>query len=282
MKADPLDVVKKILSPLASLKVTVALLAMTMVVIFTGTAAQKELGIWDVQHRIFHTWLAWIDLKYFFPLSTWGWTKVKGSFPAPGGYTLIVALLVNLLAAHTVRFKLNLKRSGIFLIHIGLIMLLVGELLTSVLPRKRRCPLVEGQSGTWAHDIRSVELAVVDTTSAGEEKHVVIPEGKLEAGGTIENPRPAVRHPRRSLPPEPPTILGPQQAETMENAPGHRRAGVRASARRAKPEVNGTEGETIDVPSAFVTPLVNGNPAGTFLLSVPVWEGEFLKKLTSR
>ena len=271
-----MDVLKKILSPLASLKVTVALLAMTMVVIFTGTAAQKELGIWDVQHRIFHTWLAWIDLKYFFPLSEWGWTKVKGSFPAPGGYTLIVALLVNLVAAHTVRFKLNLKRAGIFLIHIGLIMLLVGELVTSVLAQEAQMPLVEGQSGTWAHDIRAVELAVVDTTG-GEEKHVVIPEGKLKAGDTIENPALpfAIRvdrfHPNTD-------VLGPQQAETKENALATVGAGVGIGA-RAKPVVSGTEGQNIDVASAFVTPLVNGNAAGTFLVSVPVWDGDFLKKL---
>lgn len=272
-----MDVLKKILSPLASLKLTVALLAMTMIVIFTGTAAQKELGIWDVQHRIFHTWIAFIDLKYFFPLSAWGWENVRGRFPAPGGYTLIVALLANLLAAHTVRFKLNLKRSGIFLIHIGLIMLLVGELVTSTMAKEAQMPLVEGQSANWVHDIRAVELAIVDTTSPGEDRHVVIPESKLKAGGTIENPALpfAIRvdrfHPNTE-------IFGPQQAESKEYALATAGAGVGIGA-KAKPVVSGTEGQNIDIASAFVTPLVNGNPAGTFLVSAPVWRGALLSKL---
>ena len=48
-------------------------------------------------------------------------------FPFPGGLLLGILLLTNLLAAHLVRFKLAWRRSGILLIHGGLIVLMVSQ-----------------------------------------------------------------------------------------------------------------------------------------------------------
>ena len=50
--------------------------------------------------------------------------------PFPGGYTIGWLMFINLLAAHAIRFKLTWKRSGIFLLHAGVIVLLAGEFLT--------------------------------------------------------------------------------------------------------------------------------------------------------
>ena len=50
----------------------------------------------------------------------------------PGGYTIGGLLLLNLVAAHVYRFKFEWKKSGILLTHLGLIVLLVGELLTGL------------------------------------------------------------------------------------------------------------------------------------------------------
>ena len=127
-----------------------------MVLVFVGTSAQKEMGIWDVQHRYFHSLWCWVPVKYFFPLSDWSWDHVKGHFPFPGGYTLIAALLVNLLAAHSVRFKFTWKRSGVLLIHSGLILLLLGEFATSKLAVESQMPIEEGNSSNWTQDIRAV------------------------------------------------------------------------------------------------------------------------------
>ena len=59
--------------------------------------------------------------QIFFSLpKTW---EVPGSFPFPGGYTIGTALLVNLLAAHAVRFKLAWRRTGILMIHSGIVVM---------------------------------------------------------------------------------------------------------------------------------------------------------------
>src|SRR5665213_1790675 len=123
---------KKILKPVASLYLTVALLVMAMVLIYAGTTVQKTMGIQDVQKQFFHSWISWIPLDPALrPFAPAGETVIPGGFPFVGGYTLIALLLINLLAAHSVRFKINWKRSGIIAIHLGLIIMLSGELLTS-------------------------------------------------------------------------------------------------------------------------------------------------------
>ena len=140
------ETLKKLLKPLASLRLTVVLLLLSMLLVYAGTSAQKETGIWEVQHWYFHCLVCFIPLKYLLPLSDWWWQhaadihfrlpqalggSVVNGVPFLGGYVVIALLLANLLAAHSVRFKFTWKRSGILLIHFGLILLLVGEILTS-------------------------------------------------------------------------------------------------------------------------------------------------------
>ena len=68
--------------------------------------------------------MVWIPFQYvakfgitffhFDPETQW-----RGSFPFFGGWALGTAMLINLLAAHLVRFRMTWKRSGIFIIHAG-------------------------------------------------------------------------------------------------------------------------------------------------------------------
>src|SRR6188768_4150628 len=93
--------VRRILAPLASLKLTVVLLALAMLLIYAGTWAQIDAGIWQVQKTYFHSLLTWVPFQIFLPRA---W-NVPGGFPMPGGYLIGVLLLANLLVAHILRFK---------------------------------------------------------------------------------------------------------------------------------------------------------------------------------
>src|SRR5258708_4262411 len=116
-------VVKQFRDFFVSLKLTVVLLALSIVLIFWATWAQVELGIWGVQEKFFHA---------LFVLE-----KIPGTaIPVPvfpGGYFLGGLLLINLVAAHIYRFRLEWKKAGIQLTHLGLILLLLGELFTSLM-----------------------------------------------------------------------------------------------------------------------------------------------------
>ena len=96
------------LRPVASLRLTVALFAMSLVLVFAGTLAQIDHGIWTDVARYFRWFYVWIPFQIFYPRSI----TVPGGFPFLGGYVLGGALLVNLLAAHAVRLKLTWKRLG--------------------------------------------------------------------------------------------------------------------------------------------------------------------------
>src|SRR5437870_2176303 len=60
---------RALLMPLASLKLTVALFAMAIFIVFTGTLAQVEKDIWEAISTYFRTPVAWIDFQIFFPPS---------------------------------------------------------------------------------------------------------------------------------------------------------------------------------------------------------------------
>jgi hypothetical protein len=112
-----------ILKPLASLRLTVVLFAMSVFIVFAGTLAQVDKGIWTVVHEYFRCYLTWIDFQLFFPRS---W-NVPGGFPFPGGWLIGALLLVNVVAAHAVRFKIQSHGPRLLL---GLLVIAAGVFLS--------------------------------------------------------------------------------------------------------------------------------------------------------
>jgi hypothetical protein len=162
-----------------SLKLTVWLLALSIILIFWATLAQVKLGIWGVQEKFFHT---------LFVLETIPGTAIP--VPVfPGGYFLGGLLLINLVAAHIYRFKLEWKKTGVQLTHLGLILLLVGEFITSLKQVESNMRLEEGGTMHYSESYRNNELAILDTTNPEFNEVVAIPEAVLSDGGSIQHPK---------------------------------------------------------------------------------------------
>lgn len=184
------DSIKKALKPLASLRLTVILLAMSMFLILAGTLAQVDSDIEVVKRHLFHAWWTWIPFGLFYHRTPSGGYVVPGGIPFVGGYTLIAALLINLLTAHLVRFKLAWKRAGIIMIHLGLIMLLVSECLTANYAHEGTMTLSTNMALNYVQDIQRSELAIEDSSPADHDNVTVIPASMLEQPGTtIHDPR---------------------------------------------------------------------------------------------
>src|SRR5260221_587829 len=163
----------------ASLKLTVALLGLSIILIFWATLAQVHLGIWGVQEKFFHA---------FFVLETILGTTIP--VPVfPGGYFIGGLLLINLVAAHAYRFKLEGRKTGILLTHLGLILLLLGELFTSLMQVESNLRLDEGETRHYSESYRVNELAILDTTNPDFNEVVAIPEAVLSDGGVIQHPK---------------------------------------------------------------------------------------------
>jgi hypothetical protein len=162
-----------------SLKLTVTLLALGIILIFWATLAQADLGVWGVQQKFFHS---------FFVLE-----KIPGTeIPAPvfpGGYFIGGLLLINLFSAHAYRFKYSAKKTGIWLTHIGLMLLLVGELLSGLWQKDYQISFREGENRNYTESLRDNELAITDVTDPQTDDVVAIPEEVLARGETIQHPK---------------------------------------------------------------------------------------------
>jgi hypothetical protein len=169
---------KSPLRVLSSLRLTVVCLGLGMLLVFLGTLAQVHLGIHAVQAHYFQSLLVY-----------WSPAGANWKIPIlPGGYLLGTVLLVNLLAAHAVRFQLSKKKLGIILLHSGVILLLIGQLLTGLYARETQMRMDEGQTLGYSEAPREVELAVIDSTDPSFDQVVAIPEEVLAHQGLIQNP----------------------------------------------------------------------------------------------
>ncbi|MGC3970207.1 MAG: cytochrome c biogenesis protein CcsA [Pirellulales bacterium] len=145
------ETVRKLLRPVASLKLTVWLFAMSIFLVFAGTLAQKEVDVWDVINNWFRVderklfpatpphfdvreFFVRIPLQYFFIDLLWPSFLLGDKIPEtnlaiwfPRGWVLGALMCVNLLAAHTVRFTIQARGRRLWG---GLAILLVGGYVT--------------------------------------------------------------------------------------------------------------------------------------------------------
>jgi len=168
---------KQLRTLLVSLRLTVVLLAMSIVLVFWATLDQVHLGVWGVQQKFFHA---------FVVIEKVGDLQVP---VYPGGYTIGGLLLINLLCAHAYRFKLGWRKSGIWITHAGVILLLVGELVSGLVQREFQMRLDEGETKNYSESSRQSELAIIDTTDPNFDDVVAIPESLLAHGTPVQNPK---------------------------------------------------------------------------------------------
>ncbi|MFA6960570.1 MAG: cytochrome c biogenesis protein ResB [Opitutaceae bacterium] len=186
-----------------SLKLTVVLLLLSIVLVFCATLNQVHLGVWGVQAKWFRSFFVWQDVNGFkLPIF-------------PGGFTLGALLLANLIVSHVYRFKLSWKKAGITITHAGLILLLIGEFVTAIYQQEFQMRLDEGQTGNYSESPRFVELAITDVTGPDFDQVVAIPYDHLKSDEVIQ--RPELPFTVKPLSYQPNTVL--QMKTQTPNAP---------------------------------------------------------------
>jgi len=323
-------VIKSILSSLASLRLTVVLFAMSMFLVLAGTVAQIDKSIWRVTGEYFRCFIAWIDLAVFFPRA---WS-VPGGLYFPGGWLIGSVLVLNLLAAHAVRFKVRAsglrlgvglvvlaagsvliwmvfrgvfaqevaategdafwrvlrrlalgggvaivllagclllfrKRAGIVMIHGGVLMLLVSELVTGLFAVEGQMTINQGETVNFVTHTRSVELAFIDRSDSRFDQVVVVPKALVTQPGLVQ---------RDELPFDIEVLKYMRNCELRSasaiggaaNNPATAGSGLLAVAVE-QPEASGTDAsQRVDVPAAYVKLTKKGGaePLGTYLVTV--------------
>ena len=239
-----------------SLKLTVALLLFGMVLIFAATIDQVNLGIWAVQEKYFHSFVVYVPLG-------------RAVIPVfPGGYTLGGFLLLNLIAAHVYRFAFTWRKLGIQLSHAGLILLLVGELISGLWQRDYHMRLNEGETKNYAESYRDNELVLIDGSNAAYDEVVAIPERLLAKKHSIQHPKLPFRLVTKTYYPN--SLLQARKATAGADStrnPADAGFGERVVAVPQPVTYRPNESNT---PTAFVEILGPKGPVGTYLVSTQI------------
>ncbi|MBI3410388.1 MAG: cytochrome c biogenesis protein ResB [Planctomycetes bacterium] len=258
---------------LASLRLTVALFALAIVLVFYGTWAQVDSGIWTVMSKYFRSYFVMIPLHVVLLRTI---DPVPVGIPFPGGWLLGGLLLANLIAAHLTRFRVSWKRSGILILHGGLILLMIGELVTGLYAVEGNLTFVLGQTVNYIDHPLYPELAIMDESDPKVERGVVVPVHYLDPDRPIAN--------NELLPFDVETnqyMANSRMLKEMDPAGNPATAGVGLRRRvRDVPEGSGTDSDQkIDTPSAYITlkEKGTGRNLGTYLVSYLIQEPQWIE-----
>jgi hypothetical protein len=227
----------RVINFFTSLRLTVVCLCLGLALVFFGTLAQVDLGLYKAQNDFFRSFFVY-----------WGPGGGNWKIPVfPGGYLVGSLLLLNLVAAHIKRFTLDKNKIGIFMVHAGLILLLLGQLLTDMLSVESVLHLRVGEARNYSEELRRFELAVIETSNPDRDNVVAVPEKLLTSQQIIRDAKLpfGIQVKRYYANSE----VAANQQPLFEPSPATRGSGI-GLAIKGKPKVTSTDFQ--DVPTAVV------------------------------
>jgi hypothetical protein len=234
-----------------SLKLTIVLLALLMGLVVACTLAQVEMGTQGAVKAYMRSFIVWRHFSGLpFPLPMF-----------PGGALVGLLLTFNLIAK-TLDIKLSWQKSGMWLVHAGLVVLFAGEFVAGMMQVDTNMSIEVGQTVNYVQSYKNAELAVIDVTDPIWDEVYSLPDTLLAKGGAIAIPgTPITLNVKKFFPNAQLSNLTPGGAPSMATAGvGTGVSIVEAPVVSADEEMNQT--------SAFVEPVAGGRSYGTWLASV--------------
>ena len=195
-----------LLKMLTSLRATIALLGFSIVIIFMGTMSQGPMGLQQSLDRFFLSWFVdsiAMQAAIFktAQLFRWELTPVTpeqivgppGLPVFPGGFLVGSLLLICLTASFYRHFTWSAKKAGIYLTHLGIISLILGQIIIDVFKEESFVHMERGDRKDYAVSFQDNELAFLlpITNAVGQvvsNRVVSIPEPMLKEGATLTHP----------------------------------------------------------------------------------------------
>jgi len=243
------------LQTISSLTVAITALVFLMVLVVMCTLQQVQMGTWAAVDKYFRSAFLYGALP--------GTDLLVPIFPAGGAVGLL--LLLNVIGSMIVRVRRDLTKAGIWLIHVGLVLLVMGEFVTGIFAVETQMAVDEGQSANYTVSTRKNELAVFDRSDPTHETVYAMKSETLRSGKIIsneawpfklrianfyQNADAGLRPQSMNLPPSPAT-RGPGAAMLV------RKQSVVSDDNRR------------NLPAAYIDVISEGKPIGTWLL----WSG---------
>ena len=156
----------KFLKIIMSPKIFSYTLIWLIILVFFGTIAQKDIGLYASQMKYFSSF-------YFLFL---------GFIPLPGGRLVLLLMTVNLFSSMFKRNLWQLKKIGIIIVHLGGLLLLVGGGLTAYFSSEGNMVIAEGETSNYVDDYHNMELAFVNNSLKDSLEYTVVDESLLFEG----------------------------------------------------------------------------------------------------
>lgn len=163
-------VVKAILHP----AITLTGLFILLLLVFFGTLYQADHGLYEAV-RIFFGYIIWVG----------------GVLPFPGTSTVLWVLSIQLVVFMALQLPLVWRKLGLWIVHGGLLLLLVGGFITQMMAVESHLTLSEGQTGHYTTSYDKWEIAA--WTVRGDTSDVVAyTDDVLKPGAVLKlDPHPA-------------------------------------------------------------------------------------------
>ncbi len=235
-----------------SLRLTVVCLGLATLLVFVGTIAQVEQGLYQAQDRYFRSFFVY-----------WSPGGADWGIPVfPGGYLLGGILTLNLISNYIRRYKFNWANIGLLTVHLGLVMLLVGQLFTDLLSTESAMNLQLEETKNYSEDFFASELVVADTTDPDTARVVSIPTTLLSTTSSVPLPQKPFELQVRKFWPNAELL---EKAATGAVASGATEGVGKSLLVDSRPPT--VKMDERNVPAATVTLSDAGKPLGTWLVS---------------
>ena len=162
--------IKDIINFLKQPKIFVFALIWMMILIFLGTLAQKDMGLYAAQKRYFSAWITWF---WFLPM--------------PGGRFTLIIILINLSFFFFNKSIWKIKKLGIVILHLGGILLFMGGGLTAMFSSEGNMVIEEGAQTNYVEDYHFMELAIINTSASSFDEFTIFDQALLKRNQILKH-----------------------------------------------------------------------------------------------
>ena len=166
---------KRIMRQLGSIKLTVTLLVLLFFLILFATFAQVDLGIFEANKKYFTSWFVWFPTQ---------------SFSIPiflGGFSIGLLLVINLITSHATNFRFKKNYTGIFLIHFGLVLIIIGSGLTSWFGTEMQIAIEENKSKNYVEFPSDFDLVLINNSGESFDQIHQLPIKKIGSNQILDS-----------------------------------------------------------------------------------------------
>lgn len=154
---------------ISSPKIFVYTVLWLMILVFFGTLAQKDIGLYASQMKYFSSY---IFLFYDY-------------IPLPGGRVTLLLMTLNLSSSLFRKTLWKIKKIGVIILHIGGLLLLLGGGVTAMFSSEGNMVIEEGGKVDYTDDYHRMELCFVNLSLQDSLEYTVFDEELLVEGNTI-------------------------------------------------------------------------------------------------